>query len=184
MRKLIGIILCCFLFAGCSSDKNINKEAASASAGHESKAKKNPLTDSKLQSWHPLESTNEMDGTQQYSLINSGEKGTLRIRCRNHRTEFYVITDSYVVMTGVRIKFDDGEATSQYWDISDDGTALFCREPIPLIKRISKSQRFLFEFCPYQEGPRILTFNVAGLEQYLGKISEIGRWPRSRGSKE
>lgn len=127
--------------------------------------------------WYLHESQNEMDKTPEVTLHTSGSDGaTLFIRCSEHKTEAFVNTDSIVDNGGVRIRFDDSSPVRQSWGKSTDNKALFAPDAVTFARDLTKAQKFFFEFTPFEERERTVSFEVSGLADKLRKIAETCDW--------
>lgn len=127
--------------------------------------------------WYLHESQNEMDKTPEVTLHTSGSGGaTLFVRCSGHKTEAFVNTDTIVDNGGVRIRFDDSLPVRQSWSKSTDDKALFAPDAVTFARDLTKAQKFLFEFTPFQERERTVSFEVSGLGGKLRKIAETCDW--------
>jgi hypothetical protein len=74
---------------------------------------------------------------------------------------------------GVRIKFDESTPVRQRWTESTDSVALFSPAPAKLIKQLTSTEVFLFEFTPFQETATSVKFNVSGLTGSLRPVAEV-----------
>jgi hypothetical protein len=127
--------------------------------------------------WYLNESQNKMDNSPEVVLTTSGSEGaTLFIRCSEHKTEAFVNTDTIVDNEGVRIRFDDSSPVRQSWSKSTDHKALFAPDAVTLARDLTKARKFLFEFTPFEERERTISFEVSGLEGKLRKIAETCDW--------
>lgn len=138
--------------------------------------------------WQYSENTSEMDGKKSAYLYLAAADSipgmigevtpAMLIRCQGGRAELLVNTELMVESdiwsnTGkVRVKFDEQQPAVQRWSVSTDHQALFAPNTSQLIKRLSTTQVFLFEFTPYNKGAHIVKFNVAGLDTQIGKVAE------------
>jgi hypothetical protein len=127
--------------------------------------------------WYLHESQNKMDNSPEVVLTTSGTEGaTLFIRCSEHKTEAFVNTDTIVDNEGVRIRFDDSSPVRQSWSKSTDHKALFAPDAVTFARDLTKARKFLFEFTPFEERERTITFEVSGLDGKLQKITETCDW--------
>jgi Type VI secretion system VasI, EvfG, VC_A0118 len=124
-----------------------------------------------------LEADNEVKDWLQTNLP------TLIIRCTEKKTKVYITTgmaaspeyghyDEYTV----RIRLNDNPPIRALWGQSTDNEALFAPNAIELARRISKSDRMLFEFTPFNSNPVIATFDVRGLSTHLPAVAEACKW--------
>jgi len=106
----------------------------------------------------------------------------LKIRCKEKKTEAYIITGmpptvEYGVDTAtVTLRFDKDKAFKTKTDKSTDGEALFFKEPISLIKRMTQHETMLFEFIPFNSSSAMTTFSLGGLEEALKPLRAACKW--------
>jgi hypothetical protein len=129
--------------------------------------------------WSLLESTNKIDNTPSISLHNSAvdANASLIIRCSGRTTDAYVITTEVIDRSAsVRLKLDDSAAVRDNWSRSQDYHALFTPDAIAFSRQLAKGHSFLFEFKPFDSGPRTVEFNVSGLDPKLERIAKACEW--------
>jgi hypothetical protein len=127
--------------------------------------------------WYLHESQNKMDNSPEVVLSTSGSDGaTLFVRCSERKTDAFVNADTIVDNEGVRVRFDDSPPIRQSWSKSTDHKALFAPDAITFARDLTKAKQFLFEFTPFEERERTITFEVSGLERKLQKIAETCDW--------
>lgn len=142
--------------------------------------------------WRVSQDTSPMDGSETVTLdLDSedsiqgwvkSEKPTLIIRCKENRTEVYVVTGMAASVEfgteghTVRTRLDDRKPVSQRWSDSTDHKALFAPNPIPLAKRLANAKKLAFEFTPFEASPAIAEFDLTGLESHLGKVASACGW--------
>ena len=118
-----------------------------------------------------------MDNTPEVTLSTSGSNGaTLIIRCSEHKTEAFVNTNTVVDHESARIRFDNSVPLRQSWSKSTDDKALFAPDAVTFARDLTKAQKFLFEFTPFGERERTISFDVSGLDGKLQKISNTCDW--------
>jgi hypothetical protein len=136
-----------------------------------------PSSAATTDNWHLHESQNEMDKTPEVTLHTSGSDGaTLFIRCAEHKTEAFVNTETILDNEGVRVRFDDSSPVRQAWSKSTDHKALFAPDAITFARDLTKAQKFFFEFTPFEERERTISFEVSGLDGKLQKVSDTCNW--------
>lgn len=127
--------------------------------------------------WLLNESTNKMDNTPEVALQKSGSDGSsLTIRCTEHKTEAYVNTKTVVDGGAVRVRFDQSAPERQGWERSTDYRALFAPDAMTFARTLAQARTFLFEFTPFQQRERAVSFDVSGLDAKLTKISDACDW--------
>jgi len=130
-----------------------------------------------LDNWYLHESQNKMDNSPEVTLSTSGTDGaTLIIRCSEHKTDAFVNTDTVVDNKGVRIRFDDSSPERQFWSESTDHRAIFAPDAVTFARALTKARKLLFEFTPFEERARTVSFEVSGLDGKLQKIAAACDW--------
>ena len=124
------------------------------------------------------EAVNEMDGIKTYSLMVLADKEdsqSLIVRCSPsksvvdviiHIREFPRLEED---RASVRIKFDDTPPIHQLWQRSTNYHGLFSPDPGKLLRHAARAKKFLFEY-PTDDGPLILTFDLAGMHEGFPKL--------------
>jgi hypothetical protein len=134
-------------------------------------------TDIKDDEWLLSESVDKMDKTSTVILLKSGSNGaSLTVRCMKGKTDAYIDTNSVVDNGSVRIRLDDSAPVRERWTRSTDYKALFAPDPVTFTRKLSKGKTLLFEFNPFQESERTVSFDIVGLESKLGKLSSACDW--------
>jgi invasion protein IalB len=127
--------------------------------------------------WTVSASTNQIDNTPEVVLQKSGsDDSSLTIRCAERKTEVYVDTGGVVDSGSVRIRLDQSAPMSQEWSRSTDYKALFAPDAIAFSRKLRQAKTFLFEFTPFQERPRDISFDLSGLDSRLQRISDSCNW--------
>jgi len=111
------------------------------------------------------------------------EVGTLMIRCKENRTQAYIIT-GMTAQSGYRrhdesqvtVRYDRNDAVRIWMSESTDNKALFFPNPISEIKRMVKHESMLFQFSPFNASPTMTTFEIAGLSEALVPLREACQW--------
>lgn len=186
---LLGVAAIAAIFVGVvGSGSRLGKTAAiSQDATHRS-AESTALTSD--DAWHLTQKTNEMDGTREVLLTREAEteiqgfmgktRPYIAIQCLQGKPEVFVNVgktmqsdyDHYGT-SGVRVKFDASGPTRQRWTESTDNVALFSPAPSKLIKELTSTDVFLFEFTPFQETPETVKFDVSGLRAQLRSVANV-----------
>ena len=144
--------------------------------------------------WTASQSTSEMDDSKGVSLHLDADneiqgwiaknRPTLIVRCRENRTQVYVITgmassietsDDLEAHT-VRVRIDDRAAERQRWTDSTDDKALFAPSPLQLARDLTKAKTLRLEFTPFQASPATVIFDVTGLDHHIGKVAAACKW--------
>jgi type VI secretion system protein VasI len=130
---------------------------------------------------------------------------TLMIRCRQHKTDIYVETGlAASVETSfdggprdahkVGIRLDDRPAEYKSWLESGDHEALFASDIIyrknssgdiagiqdggivEFARQLGEAKNLTFEFTPFDASPKIIRFNLFGLEKHLPTVAQACGW--------
>jgi hypothetical protein len=125
--------------------------------------------------WTVTSKKNEMDGIVTTTLVadssNFSGAGGLAVRCGGNKAEVYVALGDYVQPElhnhSVRIKFDAEEPIPEGWNASTDSKGLFSYYSLPLLHRLLTAKKFLFEFTPFEDSKRVLSFDLTGLPRAL-----------------
>lgn len=138
--------------------------------------------------WQVSEDRSSMDDSPWITLSLTAENEVqgwlhsqtpvLFVRCMEGRIDTFIETGMstspelgrYNEYT-VRLRFDDGKPISQRWSESTDHKVLFAPKGLSVAQMISKADRMLFEFTPFNSPPAIARFKVAGLASKLNKVT-------------
>ncbi len=71
----------------------------------------------------------------------------------------------------VRLQLDDKEPFAQNWQEVTNATISAWHTPT-LIKQLTQSKKFIFEFTPFGSPPARAEFTVVGLSDYLSKLTK------------
>lgn len=128
-----------------------------------------PLTD-QVKYTFSLSSINDLANS-----IGSPEKDTLIIRCKGSDTDAYINTAAFVSSDGqtVKLRWDDGPISSQYWAPASGGGALFSNAPISLINQISNSKKLVISYRPYSKVPVSAVFDFKGSQDDIAKMKSV-----------
>lgn len=145
--------------------------------------------------WDVSESTDKMDGVTNVTLMLMSDDvlplafpyndryGRLVIRCKQRKTDLYVVTQTPVRSnygefdeSDIRYRFDDGKPIHATFSESTDNSAIFAPSPVHLAKRLASAKKWLVEFTPYDAGPVTVSFSLDGLAGALPKVSAACGW--------
>lgn len=144
--------------------------------------------------WSVSTGVSEMDGSPTVSLslaaegeiqgwLNSGSRPMLYIRCRENKTDVYVVTGmqanpEYGLFNeaSVRVRLDERAPTRQRWGESTSGDALFAPRPIAFARDLARAERLAFEFTPYNSSPQTVHFRLEGLSPLLPQVASACGW--------
>jgi hypothetical protein len=143
--------------------------------------------------WEVSEEVSPMDGSRTVVLSLRAEQAVpslvgldnfprLLIRCKAHQTDAFIHTGSLpfdVQMTGkhgVRLRFDNGQPFTQYWDQSTGYDSLFAPNAAGFARQLAASKKLAFEFTPSGSGPVATWFDLGGLDNVLDKVATACGW--------
>lgn len=162
------------------------------------------------QGWTESIGRSPMDGSNTVVLsLNSEDliqgpigsvKPTLIVRCQEKKTDVYVVTGmaARIEEDGgglsdyhkVRIRIDDGVASSESWTEATDHKALFAPDQIydlnehyelkewriAFARKLARATTLIFEFTPFDGSPQTARFDLRGLDTHLDKVAEACNW--------
>ena len=198
-RRRLGIPCTIIVFLACSASADMPKapRAASAAAGASDIAlpAAAPAAPSPLGNWDVTESTDAMDGVTNVTLMLTSDDvlplafphndryGRLVIRCKQRKTDLYVVTETPVQSnygefdeSDIRYRFDDGKPLHATFSESTDHSAIFAPSPVHLAKRLATARTWLVEFTPYDAAPVTVSFSLEGLAKALPKVGAACGW--------
>jgi type VI secretion system protein VasI len=128
-------------------------------------------------------------------------KPTLIVRCKERKTDVYVVTRMAARIEEdeeggpsnyhkVRIRIDDGVASSESWTEATDQNALFAPDQIydvnehydlkewriAFARKLAGATTLIFEFTPFDGNPQTARFDLRGLDTHLDKVAEACGW--------
>ena len=104
---------------------------------------------------------------------------TLTIQCDKGKSSVYIETGIGLEVTMVdqqivHIQLDDNKPVTQRWrEVTNATVSASSRDATALIKRLAQSQKFLFEFTPFNSAPTQVEFAVTGLSAYSAQIDRM-----------
>jgi hypothetical protein len=139
--------------------------------------------------WRVSQEANAMDATKEayISLDASNEieavigsyRPNLTIQCRKRHLDVAIALGNQVQSEWgdyhthpVRVRFDDAKPASQRWIGATSGDALYSPNPTQLLKELSKTKTFLFEFTPFERSPTTVTFSVPSFRKELDSVRD------------
>jgi len=102
---------------------------------------------------------------------------TLTIQCSKGKAALYIDTEVGLEVTMidqqiVHIHFDDNKPITQRWrEVTNAMVSATARDATALIKQFTQSQKFIFEFTPFNVAPVQAEFAVAGLSAYSPQLT-------------
>ena len=76
----------------------------------------------------------------------------------------------------VQIRFDENDAVTELWADSTDDEALFAPNAIALARRISRADRMLVRFTPFNANRALIEFDVRGFEEHISLVADTCGW--------
>ena len=100
----------------------------------------------------------------------------LTIQCAKGSAAVYVETGMALEVTMVdqqivRLQLDGNKPFPQRWREVTNAT-VSARDATALVKQLTQSQKFIFEFTPFNGTPTQAEFSVTGLSAYLPKLAK------------
>lgn len=128
-----------------------------------------PLTDETKYTF-VLRSANEMANS-----IGMAERDVLIVRCKSNTTEAYIQTTPYVSSDGqsVKLRWNGGEITSQWWGPSSGGGALFSEAPVSLLSKMTDADTLVISYKPYSKTAVSAVFEFDQARSDLKKMQEV-----------
>jgi len=103
---------------------------------------------------------------------------TMTIQCSKGKAALYIETEMALEVTMidqqiVRVQLDDNKPIPQRWrEATNAMVAANARDAAALIEQFTRSQKFIFEFTPFNVSPVQAEFAVAGLSAYSAQLSK------------
>jgi hypothetical protein len=114
----------------------------------------------------------------------------LAVRCKEGSLDVYMKTGTSFSVDrcgddldkhGVRIRLDKGKASSQCWNESTSGDALFSPSGRTMTLNIAASETVLIEFTPFNASPVVARFDVSGFDAHRPKLNATCPLPTTEG---
>jgi len=106
------------------------------------------------------------------------KKPSMLLRCKDNKTELYISWDNYLGRKAlVTSRIGTEKAQRKEWLLSTDSKATFYPStPILFIRKMTKTEKIIFEITPYNEAPVRAIFDVRGLEEKIKPLTEACNW--------
>lgn len=157
-----------------TSDRGLshtNELSQSVESKWETDIEVDPLTDKNIY----LATLEADSGPSRFDL-----KPWLTIRCRDDKTELYIVWVEYLGSRDVSAMYrlDQEPAQTGTWHISTNGRAAFFPRPVPFLKELiaTESTSFVVRITPYREAPATAIFDVSGAAEALADIRKGCNW--------
>lgn len=117
-----------------------------------------------------MSSSNEISNS-----IGRGERDALIIRCKGSSTEAYINTTPFVSSDGqtVKLRWNGGEITSQWWGPASGGGALFSKAPASLLNQMAREDKLVISYKPYSQPAVSAVFDLAEAQSDLEKMQAV-----------
>jgi len=128
-----------------------------------------PLTD-QAEYTFALTSSNDIANS-----IGTPARDTLIVRCKPGETAAYISTTPFVSSDGqsVKLRWDDGVITSEWWSPATGGSALFSGAPISLLNKMSSSKKLVISYKPYSKTAISAVFEFDRSQADLKRMQEV-----------
>lgn len=128
-----------------------------------------PLTD-QVQHTFNLISSNDIVNT-----IGTSDRDTLIVRCKPGEVAAYISTTPFVSSNGqtVKLRWDDGVITSEWWNPATGGSALFSDAPISLLNKMASSKKLVISYKPYSKTAISAVFEFDHSQADLKRMQEV-----------
>jgi type VI secretion system protein VasI len=136
--------------------------------------------------WEISRKTDPLDDSKIYiGVLPAIEKtGALLLRCKGGTTEAFIGWMSYLGQdaASVTTRIDAGTAETKNWSISPEGRAAFYpggeSADRQFIERLAEAGKLVAQVTPYSSSPVTATFDLAGIKDVVGGLSETCAWPK------
>jgi hypothetical protein len=161
----------------------------------------NPASVEENGKWRVSEDVSPRDGSRTVILILQAEQEVpasagpntyprLEISCKSHHVEVSIHTSSLPAgpegngKYNVRLRLDDGQPFTQFWDQSTGQDSLSAPHPWDLARMLAAAKRLGFEFMPLGYPPVATWFDLNGLDGEFGKVTNACGSSAQSGSTE
>jgi len=107
--------------------------------------------------------------------IGTPARDTLIVRCKPGETAAYISTTPFVSSDGqsVKLRWNDGVITSQWWYPATGGSALFSDAPISLLNKMASSKKLVISYKPYSKTAISAVFEFDHSQADLKRMQEV-----------
>lgn len=128
-----------------------------------------PLTDETNYTF-VIHSSNEIANS-----IGRGERDALIIRCKGNSTDAYISTTPFVSSDGqsVKLRWNGGDITSQWWGPASGGSALFSGAPVSLLNQMAEAEKLVISYQPYSKAAVSAVFEFEHARSDLKRMQEV-----------
>ena len=169
MKKIILTIPVLSLILSCDNSPNSSKIPLDDSSKIQVQADTTKVLPQANWYYAQSISTNEIDFKPPY---DGGSKFNLTVRKRNGENEVMLQVDKGQFMPNIadermiKVKFDDGQPNEYSYNEASDGSSniIFIESCQSLIKKLKTSKKLMIEAEFYEEGRKVIEFDVSGFE--------------------
>lgn len=135
-----------------------------------------------LPTWRVVQERDQMTDQPEVTLYLEAENdrnAMMVLRCRRRRTEVLIAPQEYLgVGEGIEIlmRIGDRPASTQRWNPSTTGRAVFAPNPIDLIRSLLGSEVLLVEIAPRHSGRISLRLPTRGLREAVAPLQAACGW--------
>ena len=128
-----------------------------------------PLTD-QVKYTFALRSSNTISNS-----IGMAERDTLIVRCEAGEVDAYIATTPYVSSDGqsVKLRWNGGAITSEWWSPASGGSALFSGAPVTLLNKMASSEKLVISYKPYSKTAVSAVFEFDQSRSDLKRMQEV-----------
>ena len=103
---------------------------------------------------------------------------TMILRCSENKTNAFVNWNMFLGSDSKRVlvRIDKKKAKTQRWYVSTDSKAIFAPKDISFIKSLFGHEKILMQLTPYNESPRMATFEIGGLKEAIKPLRKACGW--------
>ena len=107
--------------------------------------------------------------------IGMQEAAEIYVRCDGGKPmDIFISTPTFNADNRrVQVRWNQGEATPDYWTESSDSTAFFAPQPESFLKRMIQSNRLVFGWEPYQSADLAVAFNLTSQRADLKRMAKL-----------
>jgi type VI secretion system protein VasI len=115
-------------------------------------------------------------GDEFYDAFGRPVRPSLVIRCKENRTDLYVVTGVMIDSEVATLRLDSEKAFTLRLSKSTSGEALFFPNPIAKIKQFWNHKQLVFRFTPYRSGAQTVTFAISDLSDKIAPLRAACQW--------
>jgi hypothetical protein len=104
------------------------------------------------------------------------ETDTLVVRCQARKAELYIKTTAFTYDgQTAKLRWDDGDISSQWWSGASGGGALFSGAPITMLNQMATAEKLVFNYSPSSQPATsaVFDFTNKGTRSDIKKMQEV-----------